>query len=139
MNKATPWDFITEILVGKIISYSTTWVCSLVSLACEAYCVLIVAIIIIYLCLCVASTNVIIGAMIGSWSHPEVAKKMVPWWSCHHGGMLTLVKSYPGKPRCITLIILHFILCLCIKFQKFNEIHLYIYIYILILCVLLVW
>ena len=40
-----------------------------------------------------------------------------------------LVISYPGKPRCITSIILHFILCLCIKFKELDETHLHIYIY----------
>jgi hypothetical protein len=48
-----------------------------------------------------------------------------------HNGMLTLVKSYSGKPRCITPIILHFILCMYIKFQELNENHLHIYISLL--------
>jgi hypothetical protein len=49
--------------------------------------------------------------------------------SGRHDGILTLVIFYPGKPRCLTPIILHFILCLCIKLKELNETHL-LYIYI---------
>jgi hypothetical protein len=67
MDKATLWVHMTKILVGKIMSYLTTWYIAwyvrVSSLACKACCVLLVAIIIVYLRLSVASTNVIIGAM----------------------------------------------------------------------------
>jgi hypothetical protein len=47
------------------------------------------------------------------------------WSSGKHGdsmivardGVLTLVIYYLGRLRCITPIILYFILCLCIKFK----------------------
>jgi hypothetical protein len=63
---------------------------------------------------CIA--NIIIGTM---------ADHGVIWSSGKDGdsrigardGMLTLVIFYSGKPRCITLIILYFILYLCIKFK----------------------
>jgi hypothetical protein len=45
-----------------------------------------------------------------------------------HNGMLTLVKSYTGKPRCITPIFYTLYYVICIRFGVLNETHLHLYI-----------
>jgi hypothetical protein len=66
----------------------------------------------------------------GSWSHPEVAEKTAPGWSYRLDGMLTLVISYPGKPRCITptILTLFYACALSLKGVEWNPLA-YIYPY----------
>jgi hypothetical protein len=141
MDKAMYWVRITKTSVG-IWRYTRRRGCQASTLAIRAsslgpLCTLSVAISVDYSRLYVASAYIIIGTMMDhgvGWS----SRKVVSWWSYHRDEMLILVIFYPGKPRCITPIILHFILCLCIKFKgiEWNPL---VYTYIHILRVLLVW